>query len=448
MKVIINDILDLASIESGKLKFERIGFNLKDALASLANMFMLQTNEKGISITSQLPKEADKILIGDPVRLNQILINLISNAVKFTHTGTININCSVQKKERQKCYMRFEVIDTGIGIPSDKLATIFESFSQADASVTRKYGGTGLGLTIVKQLVELQQGIISVRSKEGKGSSFVVVIPYQTGKQKDIAEISNQAKRSKSFRKSLKNLNVLLVEDNDINRLYAINILKTWDCSVETAENGFVALEKLKNSSFDIVLMDIQMPVMDGFEATKAIRNGVLPKSEIPIIALTANATRKDIEKCLAAGMNDCIAKPFTPDELLRVLLKYSKHKTLSKSKVPAIPKSTVDLNYLKRISNDNPKFIQEMVGTFVKTMPENLKEIKQLAKAKSWNDLARVIHKIRPSLTLMGLHLAKKLSLQIENEAKNNPRDMSLKVAKFFDMIELAIRELRAIKS
>ena len=448
LKVIINDILDLASIESGKLKFERIGFNLKDALASLANMFMLQTNEKGISITSQLPKEADKILIGDPVRLNQILINLISNAVKFTHTGTININCSVQKKERQKCYMRFEVIDTGIGIPSDKLATIFESFSQADASVTRKYGGTGLGLTIVKQLVELQQGIISVRSKEGKGSSFVVVIPYQTGKQKDIAEISNQAKRSKSFRKSLKNLNVLLVEDNDINRLYAINILKTWDCSVETAENGFVALEKLKNSSFDIVLMDIQMPVMDGFEATKAIRNGVLPKSEIPIIALTANATRKDIEKCLAAGMNDCIAKPFTPDELLRVLLKYSKHKTLSKSKVPAIPKSTVDLNYLKRISNDNPKFIQEMVGTFVKTMPENLKEIKQLAKAKSWNDLARVIHKIRPSLTLMGLHLAKKLSLQIENEAKNNPRDMSLKVAKFFDMIELAIRELRAIKS
>ena len=448
LKVIINDILDLASIESGKLKFERIGFNLKNVMASLSNMFMFQAKEKGITISNQIHKKADKILIGDPVRLNQILINLISNALKFTHTGKININCSIEKKEEQKCYMRFEVSDTGIGIPSDKLATIFESFSQADASVTRKYGGTGLGLTIVKQLVELQQGTISVRSEEGKGSSFVVVIPYQTGKQKDIAEISNQASKSKSFRKNLKNLNVLLVEDNDINRLYSINILKTWECSVESAENGFVALEKLKNSSFDIVLMDIQMPVMDGFEATKAIRNGIPPKSKIPIIALTANATKKDIEKCLASKMNDCIPKPFTPNELLRVLLKFSGHKTLSKINMPAIPKSTVDLNYLKRISNDNPKFIQEMVSTFVNTMPKNLEEIKQLTKAKSWNELARVIHKIRPSLTMMGLRLAKKLSLQIENEAKNNPRDISLKVANFLNLIEPAIQELRTIKS
>ncbi len=448
LKVIINDILDLASIESGKLKFERIGFSSKDVMTSLANMFMFQAKEKGITISNQLPKEADKILMGDPVRLNQILINLVSNSLKFTHTGSININCSVEKKEGQKCYMCFKVIDTGIGIPSDKLATIFESFSQADASVTRKYGGTGLGLTIVKQLVELQQGTISVKSEEGKGSSFVVTIPYQTGKQKDVAEISNQARKSKSYRKSLKKLNVLLVEDNDINRLYAINILKTWDCSVETAENGFVALEKLKNSSFDLVLMDIQMPVMDGFEATKAIRNGEPLKREIPIIALTANATRKDIEKCLASGMNDCIPKPFTPEELLRVLLKYSKHKTLSKSKVPAIPKSTVDLNYLKRISNNNPKFIQEMVSTFVKTMPASIKEITQLTKTKSWNELARVIHKIRPSLTMMGLHLAKKLSLQLENESKKNPEDLSLMVAKFLHLIEQAIRELKAVRS
>src|SRR6478609_5112119 len=217
LKVIINDILDLASIESGKLRFERIGFSLKDVVASLENMFEVQAREKGISISSQLSKEADKILIGDPVRLNQILINLISNALKFTHTGSIKLSCSVDHQERQKYFMRFEVTDTGIGIPADKLSTIFESFSQADASVTRKYGGTGLGLTIVKQLIDLQQGTISVKSAEGRGSSFVVVIPYPVGSPKDIAEISNQARKSKTYRNSLKNLSVLLVEDNDIN---------------------------------------------------------------------------------------------------------------------------------------------------------------------------------------------------------------------------------------
>ncbi len=448
LKVIINDILDLASIESGKLKFERIGFKLKDVMISLSNMFIFQAKEKGITITNLIHKDADKIFVGDPVRLNQILINLISNSLKFTHTGTVNINCSIEKKERQTYYLRVEVIDTGIGIPADKLTTIFESFSQADASVTRKYGGTGLGLTIVKQLVELQQGTISVKSEDGKGSSFVVVIPYQKGNQKDIAQLSNQVSKGKLQKKSLSNLNVLLVEDNDINRLYAINILKTWKCNVDTAENGFVALEKLKNSSFDIILMDIQMPVMDGFEATKAIRNGPPPKNEIPIIALTANATKKDVEKCLASNMDDCIPKPFTPNELLKVLLRFSKDKIPPKIKAPKTFKSIVDLNYLRQISNNNPKFIQEMVITFVNSMPDTLEEIKHLAKTGSWIELAKVIHKIKPSLTMMGLHHAKKMSLEIEQNYKNNPKGISIKNSKFIKLIEQAIVELRTITS
>lgn len=456
LKVIINDILDLASIESGKLQFERIGFNLRDVLASLANMFQVQAKEKGLSISNQLTKEADKILIGDPVRLNQILINLISNALKFTHTGSIKLNCSVERQEKQKFYIRFEVTDTGIGIPSDKLATIFESFSQADASVTRKYGGTGLGLTIAKQLVDLQQGTISVKSEEDKGSSFDVIIPYQIGSLKDIAEISNKARKSKSYRNRLKNLNVLLVEDNEINRLYATNILKTWNCFVETAENGYVAIEKLKSASFDIVLMDIQMPEMDGFEATKAIRSGEPPKSEIPIIALTANATRKDIEKCLAAGMNECIPKPFTPDDLMRVLIKYSNHKISSKEKIPAASpnfKTTnlaVDLIYLKTISNDNPEFIKEMVHTFLETVPESIKEIRYLATSSAWDSLARAIHKLRPSLTLMGLTLAKELSIQIEkNSASNKSRKLiPSQLEDFCKMLERALHELSQIKT
>ncbi len=456
LKVIINDILDLASIESGKLQFERIGFNLRDVLASLANMFQVQAKEKGLSISNQLTKEADKILIGDPVRLNQILINLISNALKFTHTGSIKLNCSVERQEKQKFYIRFEVTDTGIGIPSDKLATIFESFSQADASVTRKYGGTGLGLTIAKQLVDLQQGTISVKSEEDKGSSFDVIIPYQIGSLKDIAEISNKARKSRSYRNRLKNLNVLLVEDNEINRLYATNILKTWDCFVETAENGYVAIEKLKSASFDIVLMDIQMPEMDGFEATKAIRSGEPPKSEIPIIALTANATRKDIEKCLAAGMNECIPKPFTPDDLMRVLIKYSNHKISSKEKIPAASPNfkttnlTVDLIYLKTISNDNPEFIKEMVHTFLETVPESIKEIRYLATSSAWDSLARAIHKLRPSLTLMGLTLAKELSIQIEKNSasKKSQKLIPSQLEDFCKMLDRALHELSQIKT
>ncbi|MEJ0033749.1 MAG: ATP-binding protein [Bacteroidota bacterium] len=339
LKVIINDILDLSAIESGKLKFEKIGFNTKDLLSSLIDTFQVQAREKGIAVTTEVDEAANTILVGDPVRLNQILINLIGNSIKFTHDGYIRIHCSVEKKHRRKYDMRFDVIDTGIGIPTDKLETIFESFSQADESVTRKYGGTGLGLTIVKQLVELQGGRITVESVEDEGSTFSVHIPYEIGSTDDIHDHSRNHIIT-THRDSLKNMSILLVEDNDINRLYANSILKNWQCKIDMAENGYVAVEKIKDNDFDIVLMDIQMPVMDGFEAAKAIRLGDPPGNDIPIIALTANATRKDIEKCLAAGMNDCIPKPFTPEDLFRMLFKYSTYARGSRKVVA----SNVDL--------------------------------------------------------------------------------------------------------
>lgn len=426
LKVIINDILDLASIESGKLKFEQIGFNLSDVLTSLIDTFSVQAREKGIRLEMNITEAHNLIIIGDPVRLNQILINLISNAIKFTHSGFIRLSCLIEKKEKKKCIARFEVEDTGIGIPQDKLSTIFESFSQADASVTRKYGGTGLGLTIVKQLAELQHGKISVKSEEDKGSKFMVQIPYSIGSMTDIAESSFHAQKSQSYKNSLKNLNVLLVEDNDINRLYASSILKTWDCNLEMAENGYVALEKLKNSPFDIVLMDLQMPVMDGYEATKAIRQGDPSRSQVPIIALTANATRKDIEKCLAAGMNDCIPKPFTPEDLFRVLLKHSS--TPDKSLKDAEPakinsqadqSSLVDLSYLRNVSNNDPEFIREMINTFLESMPKTINEIQTYTEAKDWNNLGKSIHKIKPSLTMMGMPSLKALAIEMEQQCK-----------------------------
>lgn len=420
LKVIINDILDLASIESGKLQLEKIGFNLNDLLHSLIDTFGVQASEKGIKLSYVLAKDANKIFVGDPVRLNQILINLISNAIKFTHAGSIKVEVTVDKIKGDSHYLRFGISDTGIGIPKDKLQTIFESFSQADASVTRKYGGTGLGLTIVKQLVELQGGTINVVSKENEGSTFTFTLHYVTGKKEFEADARMIKPRNFT---QLKRATILLVEDNDINRLYASSILKMWGCHFETAENGVVALEKIRNNTFDAILMDIQMPVMDGFETTKAIRKGDSGKSQVPIIALTANATQKDFEKCIAAGMNDCISKPFTQEDLLQILTKYLGTKLKKKVKPQESMQNDreFDLSYLIKASDNNQEFIQEIITTFLDSMPKTIEEIQTQLQRKNWARLANVIHKIKPSITLMGIHhLKDKISL-LEHETRTN---------------------------
>lgn len=428
LKVIINDILDLAAIESGKLRFEKIAFNLKDLLPSLVSTFTYQAKEKKISIGYSIDERLNKILLGDPVRLNQILINLISNAVKFTHRGSITIQCRESRQHRETSWVEIEVMDTGVGIPEEKLNTIFESFSQADASVTRRYGGTGLGLTIVKQLVELQKGSIHVVSREHAGSTFSVLIPYKIGKVKTITQIPKQAKKLGSINTA--QLRVLLVEDNDINRLYAKSILKNWQCFIDVAENGLVAIEKIKNNFYDVVLMDVQMPVLDGYEATKAIRS-MHQSAKVPIIALTANATPGDIEKCLLAGMNDYLPKPFTPEDLYRKLFKDLKIRPVSKPIIGETPKtqsnSLYNLSYLKNISGNNTGFIQEMITTFLQTLPGILEEMKQAASSSSWEKLSRLAHQIKPSFTLMGLDALRATILFIEEHGKNSTKTEEL---------------------
>jgi PAS domain S-box-containing protein len=423
LKVIINDILDLAAIESGKLKFEKIPFNIQDLLPSLITTFTYQAKEKRLDLKYVISEKLNRILLGDPVRLNQILINLISNAVKFTHHGYISVSCDVERIQKETCWVRIEVNDSGVGIPQEKLTTIFESFSQADASVTRKYGGSGLGLTIVKQLVELQDGKITVRSEENQGSTFIVLLPYTIGKAK--AFTTTAIKSNISVKSSLiKQLNVLLVEDNDINQLYAKSILKNWHCYTDVAENGLVAIEKVKNNSYDIVLMDVQMPVMDGYEATRAIRLMDAPKKDVPIIALTANATKKDVELCLAVGMNDYLPKPFTPEDLQRKIFEDLKIQplTMSPAEFPNRKTNTAfDFSYLRSVSGNNEDFIREMIQTFIQTIPPILNDMERSLEEKDWVRLSRLAHQIKPSFALMGMTELRSKLLQIEENAKSN---------------------------
>ena len=448
LKVIINDILDLAAIDSGKLRFEKIPFNLHDLLPSLIGMFAYQAKEKKLKLDYKIQPPLNRILLGDPVRLNQILINLISNAVKFTHSGQIRVLCSAEEKHKTGCTVKIQVVDTGVGVPSDKLDTIFESFSQADASVTRKYGGSGLGLTIVKQLVELQDGTIEVESEEHKGSNFIVRIPYTFGKSERLKRNTLQKTNETLAAKGGGGLRVLLVEDNDINRLYAKSILQQWNCAVDIAENGLVAIEKIKSKFYDVVLMDVQMPVMDGYEATRAIRLMDSHMRHAPIIALTANATKTDIEKCLSSGMNDYLPKPFTPNDLYRKIFRDLRVKTKkngTSNKDISEQKSGFDLAYLRSVSDNNHEFLQEMIQTFVQTMPSLLNEMNHALSEKNWKKLSRLAHQIKPSFGLLGMDALRKTVFYIEENAeqKTNLADVARTTTEFIQDCRAVIKAL-----
>jgi PAS domain S-box-containing protein len=449
LKVIINDILDFSIIESGKLKFEKVGFDVMNQVQTVIDSLMVQAKEKGLEIElSTKSKKNDIIILGDPVRLSQILINLINNAIKFTHEGKITIDISCAESLDNILNITFKVIDTGIGIDQNKIKTIFDTFKQADESITRKFGGTGLGLTISKQLVELQGGKISVSSKVGVGTTFTFVIPYARGSKADILVKEEDTHVFKNLKKridSLTGMRVLLVEDNDINRMYAANVLKKWHCQYDEAENGQIALEKMRKQDYDLILMDIHMPVLDGIETARSIRSSFSkPKSEVPIVAFTANALKGDKDKYLDAGMNAYISKPFMPDELFDIMSKYYHPKT--DAGMPG-QKTITDLSYLRKMSNNDESFVQEMVSSFVEKTPEIISQIKQATKEKDWSQVGSLAHKLKPNLAFMGVDSLKELILEIEKNGKNktNVKAIPELVNKLSSAVQEAINELSA---
>ncbi|MBP6334468.1 MAG: response regulator [Bacteroidia bacterium] len=319
--VIINDILDLSKIEAGKMDFERIPFSLQESLDTLYHTMAFKSDEKNILLEKHIDPSVPEVIIGDPVRLNQILINLTGNAIKFTEKGTVSVRVKELSRQENKSILEFAIVDSGIGIPESQLNKIFESFSQASSDTTRKFGGTGLGLTISKQLIELQEGSIYVQSEVGKGTTFFIKIAYDIGSLADLSGIDHNPDNVRG--EDLKGIRILLVEDNVFNQMVAVDTLNDLisDLKIDVAENGLQALDKLKNNDYDVVLMDIQMPEMDGFEASLRIRSDFSPpKNQIPVMAMTANVTQEEVEKCFASGMTAHISKPFDPQVLLNKL--------------------------------------------------------------------------------------------------------------------------------
>lgn len=319
--VIINDILDLSKIEAGKMEFEKIPFSIEESLDTVYHTMVFKADEKNLELESTIEPGVPDVIIGDPVRLNQILINLCGNAIKFTEKGKVRIQVKELSRLENLSIIEFSVSDSGIGIPESQLNKIFESFSQASSETTRKFGGTGLGLTISKQLVELQKGSIYVQSEVGKGTTFSFKIPYETGNLSDFKESKSGTEHVKG--EDLKGLRILLVEDNLFNQMVAVDTLNDLieNLTIDVAEHGLIALEKLKSNEYDVILMDIQMPEMDGFETSRRIRSDFGPPAKsTPIMAMTANVTQEEVEKCFESGMTAHISKPFDPQELLNKL--------------------------------------------------------------------------------------------------------------------------------
>jgi signal transduction histidine kinase/BarA-like signal transduction histidine kinase len=328
--VIINDILDLSKIEAGKMEFENISFSLEDSIETVYHTLLFKSEEKKLFFKTQIDPALPKIIIGDPTRLNQILINIAGNAIKFTLEGGVTLDIKAESRKGDICTINFSVMDTGIGIAPENIGKIFESFSQASGDTTRKFGGTGLGLTISKQLVELQGGTIDITSELGKGTTFSIKIPYLVGQESEVGKRKDSANDIDAS--ELKGIRLLLVEDNPFNQMVAVDTLTDLigELTIDVADNGKIAVEMVQLQDYDVVLMDIQMPEMDGFEATKNIRSLPPPKNTIKIMAMTANVTTEEVAKCFQSGMNDYISKPFESQNLLNKLGKLRNEKIIT----------------------------------------------------------------------------------------------------------------------
>ena len=401
--LIINDILDLSKIESGNLMIDAQPFNLKKTLKHVYDLLKVKV-PAAVEFNLFLDADMPEIAIGDQGKLNQILVNLAGNALKFTEEGEVTISVKKVNESADDYSLRFSVKDTGIGIPEKKLKTIFERFTQAEESTTRKFGGTGLGLNIVKQLIELQNAEIHVKSRQGVGSEFFFVITY---KKANYIEKTDEPSAEYNPGK----LKILLCEDNALNQKLAKIVIHNFGFELDIAENGEIGIDLLSKNKYDLVLMDLQMPVKDGYQTTHHIRNKM--NLSIPIIAMTAHSLVGEQERCYKEGMNAYVPKPFKQEVLLEAI------KTALNKDISPVLKRKIDLSFLDEVSGGDPKFKQDMIGLFLEKIPNEVILLSEAFHNKNNAEVLRLSHIMKSSLDIFMLNdLSNYLSI-IEKEAQ-----------------------------
>ncbi len=402
--VLINDILDLAKVDTGKMVFEKVPFKLSRSISAMLHLFEPKIHEKNLILIKEVDPNIPDVLLGDAVRLHQIILNLVSNAVKFTATGSITVSVKLLENKSNTVSVLFSIKDTGIGISASKMEHIFENFQQASSGTSRLYGGTGLGLAIVKQLVENQGGLVSVNSAIDIGSEF----SFQLEFEKTLLEAEPIIEIAES-EIEINQIKVLVVEDIPLNQLLMKTLLDDFGFEKDIAANGKIAIEMMALTVYDIILMDLQMPEMNGFDATQYIRNVL--KSEIPIIALTADVTTVDLEKCKLVGMNDYIAKPVDDRLLYSKILSLIKKNQLNllpqleitEKAIESIVRYT-DLASLLKRTKSNPILMMEMISLFLDQTPLLISTMKNSWQNKEWDLLQSTMHKLIPSFSIMGI--------------------------------------------
>jgi signal transduction histidine kinase/DNA-binding response OmpR family regulator len=416
---LVNNILDFSKIEADKIQIDRKDFILEDILENVSKVLEGKINDKNLKLGFSIDKNIPKAVKGDQTRLYQILINLVGNAIKFTKVGGVFIEVRIKSKNKESINLEFEVVDSGVGIPINKQELIFENFMQTEEGGEAHYGGTGLGLTIVRDLLKLMDGTISVKSEERKGSSFTFNLSLEYAESSFLS--NEKPVESLVDYSKLKGKRILLAEDNNMNQKLVIMYLTKYEVLIDLAETGLQAVKALKSNDYDLILMDIQMPDMDGIEATNEIRNfNNEHKRSTPILAMTAYAFTKEIEKCLDAGMNDHVSKPINKEKFLNLIYKliFSEKAidvVVNKPEVFQREKPLVDLSYLRDMSEGNEGFVQTMIDIFKTDAPILISDMKTAFNDKKWVKLSKLAHKYRSPTVIMGMKSVSLLAEQVE---------------------------------
>ena len=418
---LVNDVLDFSKIEAGEIIFEENEFDVEELIHAAQKSLETQLAQKPVQISHLVTNKTNRKIISDRTSLNQILFNLIGNATKFTNKGEIRIHCLIESKN-DKSWMKLSISDTGIGISKKKLEHIFGEFKQAKSTI--EASGTGLGLPITKKLVELQGGNIEVESTEKKGSTFTVNLPVKLG-----AAITGHPDENidLDYLEYVVDTNarILVVEDNVVNQRYVAKLMKKWGFETDLASDGNLAIDFAEQQVYNLVFMDIQMPVMNGYETAKLIRSlKENPNSHIPIVALTAAALTSEKDKAFRTGMNDYLSKPFSPNQLLSLLMKFFPFKTrsqvLQKQEIPFSNHSKIiDYQSLQKLYQGDMEHLIEMFSIFLKNTPEALNKLQLLKKEMDLTELKKVLHKIKPTFQMVGLEFVGDKVELVEHQAE-----------------------------